>query len=300
MSDNTQVAVVRDISSVIRSDAMQRQIQASLPPSLSPDRFTAVTITAINHNPDLLKADRQTLYNAVVKCAQEGLLPDGQDAVLNIYNTNVAPKGQPPQWVKKIQYQRMVGGVLKQFTKAGIDAYAESVYENDEFLQANDENGQHVIHRPARLGKPRGERIGAFAVAKLPSGRVVVQVMTMEDLQRARAASKSGDSGPWKAWPERMEQKSVLHRLRKRVAIVDEAAAAELKKIDEEFDEDETPEPSPVPVQPVPTPQATTERPRGLQAVVDQATGEVTDAEIVTPDTGGNPEDPGPGPEDII
>jgi len=263
----------RSLVASIKDPRFQAQIQASLPPSVSLERFTAVTIAAINHSPKLLNADRQSFYNAVVKAAQEGLLPDGQDAVLNIYNTK---DRETNKWIKKVQYQRMVGGVLKQFTKAGIDAYAESVYQNDQFDFWNDTDGQHIVHRPAKLGTPRGDRIGAYAVGKLTSGRVVIQVMDMDALDRARAASKSKEedgtpTGPWRDWPERMEQKSALHRLRKRIAVIDETASKELNKIDDEFvdDDDKQPAaPAEEPKQPVPTGNET--RPAALQAIVDK------------------------------
>lgn len=280
----------RSLIDSLRHEKFQTQIRASLPPSVSLDRFTAVTIAAVNQNPDLLGADRQSFYNSVVKCAQEGLLPDGQDSVLNVYNTNVGTKDKP-RWIKKVQYQRMVGGLLKQFTKAGIDAYAESVYENDSFDYWNDESGQHLIHKPTKLGKEKGERIGSYAVAKLASGRVIVQVMDMEDLARVRAASKSPDKGPWSSWPARMEQKSALHRLRKRVAIIDEQAAKELGKMDDEFvdDPEETPE---QPRQAIPTPSD--KRPASLQSVVDQSSnGEAPPDDMQSGD-------PGPQEGDII
>lgn len=265
---SNQLSTIRDIGTTLRTPAMQQQIASSLPPSVSVDRFTATTITAINHNPDLLGADRQSLYNAVVKAAQDGLLPDGVDGVLNIYNTKVGEN-----WVKKVQWQRMVGGIIKQFGKAGINAYAVSVYANDKFEMWNDGDGQHVKHTPVVFGD-RGERIGALAVAKLANGRTVVESMNMDDLSRAQAASKSKDkqgnaTGPWRDWPERMEQKSVLHRLRKRVAVLDEAAAQELNKIDDEF-EDEPAVPQSEPErQAVPT--DATARPAALSAVLSQA-----------------------------
>ncbi len=284
----------RSLVESLRHEKFQAQIRASLPPSVSLDRFTAVTVAAINQNPDLLSAERQSFYNSVVKCAHEGLLPDGQDSVLNVYNTNVGDKNNP-RWIRKVQYQRMVGGLLKQFTKAGIDAYAESVYENDGFDYWNDENGQHVIHKPTKLGQTRGDRIGSYAVAKLPSGRVIVQVMDMDDLTRVRAASKSPDKGPWKTWPERMEQKSALHRLRKRVAVIDEQAAKELGKIDEEFEEE--PElPPEQPRQAIPAP--TDKRPSSLQSVVDQHGGGSNEPATIEPPMDGG--DPGPQEGDII
>lgn len=277
----------------IKHPKFQAQIRSIIPPSLSVDRFTAVTIAAINHNPKLLGADRQSFYNSVVKAAQEGLLPDGQDAFLNVYNTKVDGK-----WIQKVQYQRMVGGVIKQFAKAGIDAYAESVYENDGFEFWNDTDGQHLIHKPTKPGRPRGDRIAAYAVGKLASGRAVIQVMDMEELGRAMAASKSKEDdgsprGPWREWPERMEQKSALHRLRKRIAVLDEQAAQELGKIDDEFEDEQEPavDLPDDPKQAVPTGDEA--RPKALQSVVDQ--GGIQEEDETLP--GG---DKGPREGDII
>jgi recombination protein RecT len=287
----------RSLVEQIKHPAFQAQISASLPPSVSLERFTAVTIAAINHNPKILQAERQSFYNSVVKAAQEGLLPDGQDAFLNVYNTKVDGK-----WIQKVQYQRMVGGVIKQFTKAGIDAYAESVYENDGFEFWNDTEGQHLVHRPTKPGQAKGERIAAYAIAKLASGRAVIQVMDMEQLAKAREASKSKEDdgspkGPWRDWPERMEQKSALHRLRKRVAIIDEQAAKELNKIDDEFEDEEPPAPAEEPKQTVPT--GNEARPKALQSVVEQGGQFQTEGEfkMPPPNEGG---DPGPQEGDII
>jgi recombination protein RecT len=259
----------RSLIESIKHPHMQAQIKASLPPSVDLDRFTAVTLAAVNHNPDLIQADRQSFYNSVIKAAQDGLLPDGNDAFFNVYPTNVGTRDQP-RWIQKVQYQKMVGGIIKQFEKAGIDAFAESVHENDEFDVWNDETGQHFIHRPTKLGKPKGERVGAYAVARRPGGRsMVIQVMDREALDKAKSASKS-PGGPWKSWPERMEQKSALHRLKKRVATIDEEAAKHLNTIDDEFEEEEKPQQSATtPAQSVPT--ADDKRPRALQSVIDQA-----------------------------
>lgn len=282
----------RSLVEQIKHPAMQTQIRASLPPSVSLERFTAVTIAAINHNPDLLSADRQSFYNAVVKAAQDGLMPDGNEAVLNVYNTNVGGRGQPDRWIQKVQYQKMVSGILKKFEEAGIDAYANSVYENDMFEEWSDIDGQHLMHRPAKLGTSKGERIGAYAVAKRGGGRsAIIQVMDRDELERVRNTSKSPDKGPWKSWPERMEQKAVLHRLKKRVATIDASASEKLNSIDDEFkDEDESEETS-QPQQPVPTGAET--RPKSLQAVVDRG-GASSEPNALPPD------DPGPQEGDII
>lgn len=296
MSNEIAVAEQRSLVESIKHPKMQDQIRASLPPTVSLERFTAVTIAAINHNGDLLSADRQSFYNAVVKAAQDGLMPDGNEAVLNIYSTNVGTKDRP-KWIQKVQYQKMVAGILKKFEEAGIDAWANSVYTNDTFDVWSDNDGQHLIHRPTKLGQPKGERIGAYAIAKRTGGRSsIIQVMDMEDLARVKAASKSPEKGPWKSWPERMEQKSVLHRLKKRVATIDPEAAEKLNRVDSEF-EDELDDASPeAPKQEVPTQE--TKRPAVLQAVMDQhGTASAPEAEGAGDVHDG---DPGPQEGDII
>lgn len=256
---------------------MQEAIKNSLPPDVALDRFTAVTLAAFNHNPDLALADRQSLYNAVVKAAQEGLLPDGQDAVLNVYNTNVAPKGRPAKWVKKVQFQRMKMGVLKQFKKAGIDAYSCCVYSNEQVELWNDETGEHIRHKRLPFGKDKGEMVGSYAVAPLPNGKCKIATMDMEAIQRARSKSKSGDgeNAPWNLWFDQMAEKSALHRLRRRVGLVDEEAAKHLNAIDDEFVDDDEVRETPAPVQQVP--RGDEKRPASLQSIVDlgeEITGE--------------------------
>lgn len=274
-NQNTQVATIqqkqRSLVESIKHPKMQEQIKQSLPPGVSLDRFTAVTLAAFNHNPDLSFADRQSLYNAVIKAAQEGLLPDGQDAVLNVYNTNVAPKGKPAKWVKKVQFQRMKMGVLKQFKKAGIDAYSSCVYENETFRMWNDESGEHIRHDRFPFGKDRGEIIGSYAVAPLPNGKCKVATMDMESIMKAKSSSKSGDgeNAPWNKWFDQMAEKSALHRLRRRVGLIDEEAAKHLNKIDDEFEDDEIEKIEVTPAQPVPT--GTEARPKSLQSVIDQS-----------------------------
>lgn len=289
---STAVTAVRDFGNSIKAPAMQQQIRASLPKGVSLDRFTTTTVTAINHSPELLNADRQSLYNAIVKCAADGLLPDGHDAVLTTFNTNVGTR-EKPNWIKKVQYQRMVGGLLKQFVKAGIDAYAVSVYANDTFDFWNDNDGQHVHHKPVVLGN-RGALVGVFACGKTPRGVAYVEPMNIEDIDKVRASSASAEGPAWKLWYDRMGQKSALHRLRKRIAIADEEAAAALGKIDDEFDQETgeitgSNESEPVstqasqPAQPQEGQGGGPKRPKALQKVVDD---------------GGQGD--GPGPNDVV
>lgn len=253
--------VATPLAQVIKAPAFQADLKAQLPPDMSADRFTATLLAALRHNPALLDVDRPSFYNAVLKAAAEGLLPDGVEGVINIYNAKVSKN--PDRWEKQAQWQRMVGGIIKQYAKAKINAYAVSIYANDNINAWLDGDGQHIEIKPMLFGE-RGDRIGAVAVAKMPDGTVRFEAMNIEDLAKVRNASKSKDSGPWVAWPDRMEQKAALHRLRKRVAILDPVAEELLQKLDDEFEDEPL-----TPTERAPDISTANQRPAALQKALD-------------------------------
>lgn len=56
------------------------EIAKALPEDIPAERFIRTALTAVQVNPDLLDADRQSLFIACMKAAQDGLLPDGARA----------------------------------------------------------------------------------------------------------------------------------------------------------------------------------------------------------------------------
>lgn len=210
--------LVASVCTTISQPSFKDKLAQALPPGIDVDRFTRTALTAIQMKPEIVEADRQSLYNAVISAAQQGLMPDNREGAIVVYNTKVNG-----QWVKAAQFQPMVAGVIKRFGDAGILAYAASVHRNDKFELWNDDTGQHVRHEPQVFGD-RGEFCGTFAVARTPDGRTYVETMTLDDIERIKAASRSKDRegnavGPWKDWSDRMAQKSALHRLGRRVPI---------------------------------------------------------------------------------
>src|SRR5438552_10623132 len=68
--------------------AFREQLKMALPDHIPVDRFIRVTLTAVQTNPDLLnpqKVQRQSLFGALTKAAQDGLLPDGREGVIIPY-----------------------------------------------------------------------------------------------------------------------------------------------------------------------------------------------------------------------
>lgn len=219
----------------IQSSEFKAKVSEALPKGVDVDRFTRTTLTAIQNNPAILECDRTSLYNAIVRCAQDGLSPDGREAVLTQFNTKVGN-----EWVKKAVCMPMVFGVIKQLGKAGITAYAASVYEGEDIEVWNDEVGQHIKHRPDPFATDR-KLVGVYAVARTDKGVTYVETLGLAEIDKIRRASKSPDKGPWAEWTDRMAQKSALHRVAKRMPILDQRLADALRREDDDLTPDHEP-----------------------------------------------------------
>jgi recombination protein RecT len=209
-----QLTVVQEFQ--VDMDSQKQALAAVLPDHLDVDRFIKVAMIAIQGNPELLNADRQSLFTSLQRCAGDGLVPDNREAALIEFNTKVKVNGQDT-FIKKIQYMPMVDGVLKRARQSGEVSVitARAVHANDQFDYWVDEHGEHLLHRP--VFSERGAMILVYAMAKMKSGNVIVEPMTIEEVDKVRAASKTGTYGPWKDWYERMALKSALHRLARRL-----------------------------------------------------------------------------------
>jgi recombination protein RecT len=210
------VAVIRQ-----NLQAMAPEFKAALPAHVSVEKFSRVAMTAIQNNPALQNADRRSLFGAVVRLAQDGLLPDGREAALVLFGN-------------KAQAMPMIAGVLKKIRQSGEVAKisAQVVYENDHFLvkYGFDED---VEHNPPALDKPRGKPIGAYATAVLKDGSQLLEVMSYEEIEQVRAVSRASKNGPWVQWWGEMARKTVMRRLSKRLPM-----STDLE--DEVFSRDET------------------------------------------------------------
>lgn len=200
-------------------DAYTPNFAAALPSHIPVERFKRTVITAVNNNPDLRYADRRTLFNACVKCAHDGLYPDGREAALVTFKTKVRDlDGGPDRWIDAVQYLPMIAGIRKRMRNTGevLSATAEIVYRNDKFRVTKGEDPR-IEHEPPAFTEARGEPIGAYAIIKLANGETLREVMSKPEIERARAVSKSGQKpgSPWVAWWDEMARKTVLRRCAK-------------------------------------------------------------------------------------
>ena len=111
----------------------------------------------------------------------------------------------------------MIDGVIKRARMSGQIASmaSKAVYDNDEFSYWMDENGEHYKYVPVFTN--RGKLKLFFTYARLTNGELLIEVMTMEDVEKVKKASKTSSYGPWVDWLDRMGCKSVTHRLTRRL-----------------------------------------------------------------------------------
>lgn len=187
------------------------QFQAALPAHIPVERFKRVVLTAIQQNPKLATADRPTLFTSAMKAAQDGLLPDGREGALVIYNTKIKVNGQD-RWVDAVQWIPMVAGLRKKVRNSGQIATwdVKAVFEKDDFHY---EEGLDVIlkHKPF-LDGPAGELKAVYSVCKMKTGEVSIDVMAKWQVDRIRAMSKAKDRGPWVDHYVEMAKKTVARR----------------------------------------------------------------------------------------
>jgi recombination protein RecT len=189
----------QELVASVRSPDFKQQVALALPEGMKPERFVRVMVTALLDNPDLAKADFNSIFQAGLHAAKDGLLPDGREAAFVMFKD-------------KATYMPMIGGFRKIAAEYGWSLRTRVVYANDEF--------EHVLgleetitHRPVRPGVERGSLFAAYAVATHKDGRRELEVMYEEDIAKARAVSRAKDKGPWVEWPERMWEKTAGRRL---------------------------------------------------------------------------------------
>lgn len=252
--------------------AMSSQFGVALPSHIKPEKFQRVLLTVVQSTPDLLEADRQSLFDSCIKCASDGLIPDGREAALTVFNTKVK-RGGRDEWIKKVQYIPMLAGIQKRVRNSGLidSIQAHVIYEKDtfEWEQGFDER---IVHKPFFPGD-RGKAVGAYAIAKFKDGTYQFEVMDVAEIERIRAASKTGQFGPWKDWWAEMARKSCFKRLAKWLPL--DADVDDLIEYDNRAERIEV-EPEPQQIEAAPK-----KRGSKLDAIVQEEPTEVVEAETV-------------------
>lgn len=197
-------------------DQSATQLSRVLPPSMPLAAFVGACRTAILANPKLALAERRSFIIAAQRAAADGLLPDGKEAVFNIYNTKVKD-GEREVWIDKVEYLPMVAGIIKRLYETGLVTFidAAAVYEKDAFEFTRGDEIK-LVHRPTLDDDP-GKIIAAYVVVKLKNGETKREVMPRRDIEKVRAASKAADGPGWSKWYDQFAIKAVIKRAYKQL-----------------------------------------------------------------------------------
>lgn len=181
------------------------QFKMALPEHIKPEKFQRAAITALLNSPDIGGCTKESVLNALMKCAQDGLIPDNKEAALVKYGSVCT-------------YMPMVYGLIKRMRNSGEvkDVNAFVVYAKDRFEYQIKNGVQETLHIPT-FDQDRGDMLLAYSVVTLSDGTSHVEVMTKADIERARNAGKAAQGPAWKNWYEEMAKKTVIHRAAKRV-----------------------------------------------------------------------------------
>lgn len=210
-------------------ERLQPQLALALPEHVKPERFVRIVMTAIQQNANLAKADRESLFGACMKAAQDGLLPDGREAFLNCYFSKKDGR-------HIASYQPMVAGILKKIRQSGElkQLSAAVVREGDEFSYSVDEAGEHFRHVP-NLDSENAPVKCVYAAAWTKDGGVYFKVMGVGQIEKARAVSRAKDAGPWVDWWDEMALKTVIRNLAKRLPMSAEVEEV-IRRVEDLYD----------------------------------------------------------------
>lgn len=179
------------------------------------DRFLEVFRRALIRNPDLIEADAASVVEACINACTDGLLPDGRQGAIVVYNVNIAKKGQPKRYAKKANWQPMYQGLLDIAYASGNfrSIEARAVYDGDFFEYQLGDNA-FINHRPKSrpAGVAQPAIVAAYAVAKTVNGGVFREVFEGADIEKVNRMSRA-TTGPGKDWPEEMAKKGPVRRM---------------------------------------------------------------------------------------
>jgi recombination protein RecT len=187
-----------ELSKQIAGPDFRKQVELALPGDVTTDRFVRAAITALLANPDIAQCEPNSIFNGLLKAAQDGLLADGREAALVKFGDKAA-------------YLPMVSGFRKIAAESGWQLISKIVYAADSFEH---EEGLEpkLVHHPVRPGDERGPIVAAYAIGRKVGQPVLFEVMAKEEIDKVKNVSRA-KGGPWADWYERMAEKTVARRL---------------------------------------------------------------------------------------
>ncbi len=220
------------------------EIGAQLPSNVTRDRFINVTIAAVKQTPTILTATPRSLFAAIAKAAQDGLMPDGREGVITVYSQKIA-NTSPQEYENVAQWNPMAYGLRKRARELdGIIIDAQVVFDGDDFeYELGD--APYIRHKP----KPRSEAMDASAGIAVyaifrhqEQGILHREVMWKPEVFATMNQSKAKTSLMWTTFWTEGWRKACVRRGMKSVPVSPKLEAL-IARNDEDFDFGHDPSP---------------------------------------------------------
>lgn len=205
---STQIAKSQQNPVLQLLEAKKGSFASVLPKHISPDSFMRKALFACSKNPSLMQCSPLSLVSAFLQAAQLGCDPTG-----------LLGEGYIIPYKGEATFQIGYAGMISLARRSGelASIRARAVYDGDKFRVAYGLS-EELEHVPAlEADHDIGTLRFVYCVIELKDGGHVFEVMSKADVDRIRASSRAGNSGPWVTWYEQMALKSVIKRTLKLV-----------------------------------------------------------------------------------
>lgn len=196
-------------------------VAAALPKHMTPERMFGIVVAAASRNPELLECTLPSIAQAVMQCAELGLMPGallGEAYLIPRKNTKVSPA------VKECVLVPGYKGLLKLARQSGIiqEVTTQMVFK-DEVFEVEfglEPRLKHIPNLAKRVTISTPEQaqehvLFVYAVAKFKDGGHAFEVMTLADVEaiRKREDKEGRRWGPWKTDYGQMMRKTAIRRV---------------------------------------------------------------------------------------
>lgn len=209
-SQNTPVKLSRNMTIPDLVKALEPEIKKALPSIITTERFTRMTLNAINNTPELGNCTPMSFIAALMNAAQLGMEPNtplGQAYLIPYKNKGVL----------ECQFQLGYKGLIDLAYRTGqIQMIQAHVVREKDYFDFQYGLDSRLVHKPGNGNEAdRGEITYIYGLFKLNNGGCGFEVSNRADMdlfaaKYSRAYNKG--AGPWNTNYAEMAAKTVLKR----------------------------------------------------------------------------------------
>ena len=177
-------------------------------------------VSAFQNDQNMQQATPASIRTAIYGIASAGISISGLLGHAHIKARSMKVKGKggaQDSWRTDVLLSIDYKGQIKVLTDSGAALYirADVVRDGDHFVY-NGPAAMPEIKVTNPFAPERKDVIGAYAIAELANGRVMCEILNLEELERIEKASQS-TYGPWKEFRSEMIKKSCINRICKTI-----------------------------------------------------------------------------------